>query len=153
MKAILEVGATRISSPYTMHESTRITEYLATNRIPVELAPTEHFWRYTNHTSSFTPTLIRLYYDLGIPISMCSLARTLHSRYTPYKLSSIYSDTAREARLTLEDSLVFLANGVRASFVPRHIIRELLNRFWKRVNAVLDGMGIREIQSTFWENY
>lgn len=153
MKALLEIGATRISSPYTIHESPTITEYLATNRIPVELAPTEHFWRYTNHTSTFTPTLIRLYHDLGVSISMCSLARTLHSAYTPYKLSRIYSDTAREARLTLEDALVFLANGFRASFLPRHIIREILNNFWDRINEALESMGINEVSSNVWQDY
>ena len=131
-QAIVECGAHRIGHGTRLQEDPRLEAYICDHQIPLEVCLTSNVQ--TRVAASYAEHPIRRYFDLGIPVTLCT-DNTLISGTT---LIEEYTHAARH--LGFEDGeLIDIARmGFESAFLPFPDKVEILDDFDAEVEELLD---------------
>lgn len=111
--AVHEGGAARLSSCYVLHRDVPALNYVAQHDIGLELCTSEHLNRYTRDVTSFSPSILRLYYDTHCRVCLCSIAHTISG----CTLSDVFYKAVEHNNFSAADLITLMSYPCKSAFL------------------------------------
>ncbi|KAK2964829.1 putative Adenosine deaminase [Blattamonas nauphoetae] len=135
-QAMHSITANRLSGCFSIHHSPHLVKYIADRQMPVELSSTEHLREHNSQVQSFAGNVVRFLVDSGVPVVICSFARTCEA---VTGLSNVYASLVADCGLSISEVLMLMENAIRSSNLDWHE-RKLMEKDFKETSAkILEG--------------
>lgn len=129
--AIHSGGAARISGAFAVHSRPAVMQYLAQNRVPVEIGWTPRMKFHSDNV--FSGNLIRILIENGVPVTPCTFRS--NGDLASSRTESILA-IANQCSMRFSDLVDFLATGFRYNFQHYDVRKEAEKKFWEDVAVV-----------------